>query len=75
MRQVLAAVGLGALVAGVLSAGVRGAVGRLMPVAPPPWYGLLAGIGIVVLVFAMITGLLVAGRVSRIDPQEALRDG
>lgn len=75
VRQVLAAVGLGALVAGVLSAGVRGAVGRLMPVAPPPWYGLLAGIGIVVLVFAMITGLLVAGRVSRIDPQEALRDG
>ena len=74
VRQVLAAVTLGAVVAGVLSPGVRGAVGRLMPVTLPPLPGLLAGIAGVVLGFALITAVLAASRISRIEPQEALRD-
>jgi ABC-type lipoprotein release transport system permease subunit len=72
---VLAAVAVGAGLAGVLSPGVRGAVGRLMPVTLPSIPGLLAGIGVVVLGFALLTAVMAGRRISRIDPQEALRDG
>ena len=61
--------------AALLSPGVRGAVGRLTPLPQPPLLGLLAGIATVVLTFAVLTGVLAAQRISRIDPQEALRDG
>ena len=46
-----------------------------MPLPQPPLLGLLAGIAMVVLTLAVLTGVLAARRISRIDPQEALRDG
>ena len=75
VRQVLIAVGLGAVVAAILAPGVRGAMGRLMPAAMPGLTGLLSGIALVVLAFTVLTAALAARRISRIDPQEAVREG
>lgn len=74
VRQVLLAVAAGALLASVLSPGVRGAVGRLTPATPPPLGGLLLWISVTVLAFALVTGLLAAHRVNRIDPVESLKE-